>query len=109
MPLNLDNFLLFGLLVRMFKRLRIRGRIEITAEIIRLCIEGKKKTTIMYGANLSYDQLKQYLRELEEQQFVEKVMIDGNIFYRATHRGRNYLAAYEELVRMIKFSIEDKS
>jgi predicted transcriptional regulator len=93
----------------MATRQRVRGRIDIAAEMIRLCSEGKKMTNIMYGANLSYDQLKRYLPELEEQRLIEKVMMDGNIFYRATHRGRNYLAAYEELVRIIRSPIEDKS
>lgn len=88
----------------MSKALHNRGRIEITAEIIRLCEEARRKTVIMYGANLSFEQLKRYLKELEEDQFIEKVVIEGSLFYKATRKGKHFLAAYDELLQLVKFN-----
>jgi predicted transcriptional regulator len=88
----------------MSKKLRNRGWMEITVDILRLCEEGgKNKTAIMYGSKLSFAQMNRYFKELENEHLIEKVMRDGKPVYRATTKGKTLLAAYEELIRMIIF------
>lgn len=81
-----------------------RGRIDIIASIIMICTEEKRKTPIMYRANLSYDQVGRYVRELQEKELIEEVTIDGNAFYRTTAKGRDFLKAYEKIEQILHAS-----
>ncbi|AWS00362.1 winged helix-turn-helix domain-containing protein [Metallosphaera hakonensis] len=47
-----------------------RGKLEIYADILTVCSLGGRKTEIMYRANLSYELLTKYLKELEEGHFI---------------------------------------
>lgn len=71
-----------------------RGKIEIMADVVYLSTSGIKKTHIMYKANLSYDQINRYLRELLKLTFIEIAMDEGTIIYRATEKGRLFLHYY---------------
>lgn len=44
--------------------LRKRTRIEIVAELLRLCGQPRSKTRLMYGANLSWNQTSRYLNNM---------------------------------------------
>lgn len=70
-----------------------RSRVEITADILELTCCSCKPTTMMYKANLSYDQLKTYLAYLSGKSWIVKE--EGE--WRATERGREYLAVYQKL------------
>ena len=60
----------------------------------------------MYGCNLSFRQLKVYLKLLEDKKFLSvKLANDGNgtvEIYRITEEGRSFLAAYKELRNRLK-------
>ena len=86
----------------MFRERHFRGRMEITADIVRLCLEGTRKTAVMYKCNLSYEQLNRYLKEVQERGLIEKDVINGKGFYKATPKGRDYLAKYDRLQQIIK-------
>lgn len=60
-----------------------RSRVEITAGILELTCYPCKPTTIMYKANLSYDQLKSYLAYLSDKGWIAKE--EGE--WRATEKG----------------------
>ena len=45
---------------------RRRSRVEIIAEILRIAKRGAKKTRIVYGANLNFKMLDNYLQRLEK-------------------------------------------
>mgnify|MGYP001144110336 CR=1 FL=1 len=45
---------------------RRRNNLEITADILRIAKDGAKKTQIVYGANLNFKLLHQYLDDLEK-------------------------------------------
>lgn len=89
----------------------MRSRIEIMASImneIRKSFEGIRKTRLMYRCNLSFRQLKIYVRLLREKGFLrstvlesEKVGANGNIgkveVYHITEEGLSFLKAYNEL------------
>jgi predicted transcriptional regulator len=71
-----------------------RGKIEIMADVVYLSTSGIKKTHIMYKANLSYDQINRYLRELLKLTFIEIAIDEGTVIYRATEKGRLFLHHY---------------
>jgi len=64
-----------------------RSNIQIAAEIINIARHGARKTQIVYGANLNFKILQEYLKDLKEQGLVE---IEGN-FIRATDKGKEYV------------------
>ena len=70
-----------------------RSRVEITADILELACSSCKPTTIMYRANLSYDQLRTYLAYLSGKGWIIK---EGGE-WRATEKGREYLAIFFKL------------
>jgi predicted transcriptional regulator len=78
-----------------------RGRIDILADILSLSTEPVGKTRLMYGANLSYEQVSNYIEELQQKGFIEPV--DTKRF-RITEKGRQYVDEYDALKRMMEFS-----
>jgi len=69
---------------------------EIMAEILRIAREGARKTRIVYGANLNFKLLQEYLSELEKAGLiVDHAEKDGLI--KTTEKGIQYLNYYEGL------------
>jgi len=69
---------------------------------IRLSSEGLRKTRLMYKCNLSFKQLKTYLRLLVEKKFVSLLYVtdEGKVrveVYKITQEGLGFLKAYDEL------------
>jgi predicted transcriptional regulator len=72
-----------------------RDRLEIIAEILGSCSEPKTKTHIMYGTNLSWKMLQQYLSELQSRGLLE---VHGNSSkYVTTKRGLDFVKKWKEL------------
>ena len=71
----------------------VRNRIEIIAQILEVVNEGSDdgvpKTKIMYSAFLSYQQLKEYLTILQENDLIEYQ--EGERAYRTTSKGMQLL------------------
>lgn len=87
-----------GAVTRARKR-QHRNRFTIITDILTLAKKGILKTHIMYGANLSFDQMKEYLGFLKEQNLLEEYSEndedDGsNRMYRTTPKGLEYLKKY---------------
>ena len=57
----------------MLRGINKRSRIEVMADILRLGEAGKME--IMFEANLSYIQLKKYLRQLTEGGFLTRIVV----------------------------------
>jgi len=73
-----------------------RNNMEIMAEILRIARKGARKTHIVYGANLNFKLLQEYLNELEKAGLVaDHTEKDGLI--ETTERGIRYLNYYEGL------------
>lgn len=85
----------------MAKKQRSREKLDILADIIRLCSEATRKTHVIYGANLSTLQADKYLQQLVEQRLIEEVTIDGNNYYEATVRGRLFVELQEKVREML--------
>jgi len=79
-----------------------RGRLQIIGDVLALATSGIKKTHIMYGANLSYEQVRLYLGELAGKSLIaQDVSPDGTV-YRTTEMGREFLLSYTHLIEILE-------
>jgi predicted transcriptional regulator len=74
-----------------------RQQIQIMSEILECCREPKRKTRIMYGNNLSYEQMKNYLTFLTSNELLQNDL--GA--YSTTVKGHHFLKAYSELQNIV--------
>ena len=72
-----------------------RDRVEIIAEILGLCLEPRSKTRVMYGTNLSWKMLQNYLSHLKERGLLETQ--NNSTKYLTTERGRDFVEKWKEL------------
>jgi predicted transcriptional regulator len=77
-----------------------RSRTEIVAMILDAANEGgETKTKIMYFAFLSYNQLKEYLSVLVENNLIE--YLEGTNKYKTTEKGLFFLKMHNELEELL--------
>ena len=78
-----------------------RSRTEIVAMILDATNEGggETKTKIMYFAFLSYNQLKEYLSVLVENNLIE--YLEGANKYKTTEKGLFFLKMHNELEELL--------
>lgn len=79
-----------------------RSRGDIVAAILDIAKHGTIKTRIMYGAFLSYPQLKGYLDLLLENDLLEHDANDK--VYSTTARGIRFLDMYKKMDNMVPHS-----
>ena len=72
------------------------------AAIIEIAMEGTLKTQIMYKANLSFTQLKEYLPSMLTAKLLAQTIYDGREGYVVTEQGLEFLKKHSELVSMLK-------
>jgi predicted transcriptional regulator len=83
------------------RRNRYRNRIEIICQILEVANGGiTKKIEIMYRANLSYAQLKEYVMVLTESDLL-RYDLDTQIF-KTTEKGLRFLDAYNQMDAVMK-------
>jgi len=83
--------------------MKYRSRADIIAMILRAASNGATKTRIMYGAYLSYAQVKDYLGFM-----LAKGLIfceEGTGMYRLTESGMRLLDTYEGISDMISVKV----
>jgi len=68
-------------------------------EIIK---DGPLKTQIMYKANLSYNQLNDYLAFLFSSNLIVQANVSGKEVYLITDKGIDFLQRHNELAKMLK-------
>lgn len=71
-----------------------RSHIDIVAEILHIARKGARKTRIVYGANLNFKLLDQYLKRLEKAGLVTRDIAETGII-KTTEKGKKYLQHYE--------------
>jgi predicted transcriptional regulator len=81
-----------------------RDRLGIMAEIMEIARDGRLKTQIMYGVNLSFSQLKEYLLFLTEMGFLKVHIENRKRFYETTTKGVRYIENYKEMCSLLKTS-----
>lgn len=79
--------------------MKYRSRTDIVANILQVAEEGAIKTRIMYGALLSFPQLKEYLELLIENGLLQLKVEDGK--YYTTSKGGRFLRTYKEIGALI--------
>lgn len=79
--------------------MKYRSRTDIIAMILRAAENGATKTRIMYGAYLSYAQVKEYLSFLIEKNLISYE--EGSGIYKPTETGIRLLLTYEGISDMI--------
>ena len=83
------------------KGMRHRSRTEIIGAILEAANGGgATKTTIMYKAMLSYEDMKDYLLSLAEDDLIEYE--EGKMTYRTTPKGMHLLRLYNNVNEMVQ-------
>ena len=78
-----------------------RSSIEVVADILRLGVADKSE--IMYGANMSYDQLQKYLNFLLELKLVDKAATANQpVTYRVTKKGLQLLRNIDNMLEILE-------
>ena len=67
---------------------------DIIADILRIARKGAKKTRIVYGANLNFKLLNEYLERLREAGLITSDPEKRGML-KTTDKGRKYLRHYE--------------
>ena len=80
-----------------------RSRTEIVAMILDSANGGATKTKIMYIAFLSYNQLKDYLSVLIENNLLE--YLEGTRTFKTTEKGLNFLKMRNEIGELLQTKI----
>jgi len=70
-----------------------RSSLEIIAEILRIARRGARKTRIVYGANLNFKMLREYLEKLEEAGLITVSQGEGSII-KTTKKGHEFLQRF---------------
>ena len=84
--------------------MKYRSRTEIVSNILEAANGGVTKTKIMYKAYLSYNQLREYLSILIENNLIE--YLDGTQTYKTTEKGLNLLKMHNEMAELLQHTIE---
>ena len=79
--------------------MKYRSRTDIMQMILQAAMGGATKTRIMYGAYLSYAQVKEYLSFLMEKNLI--ACEEGTGLYKLTQNGMNLLQTFEGISEMI--------
>jgi predicted transcriptional regulator len=82
-----------------------RSRTEIVGNILDAANGGATKTKIMYIAFLSFNQLKEYLSILIENNLIE--YLDGTKTFKTTEKGLNYLKMNNQIEELLQTTTKD--
>jgi len=85
--------------------MKYRSRTDIIAMILQAATQGATKTRIMYGAYLSFAQLKEYLAFLQDKNLV--AYEQGTGLYKLTERGMHLLRTYEGISDLISVTAKN--
>ena len=84
--------------------MKYRSRTEIVSMILDSATGGATKTKIMYNAFLSYNQLKEYLSILVENNLLESQ--EGTQTYKTTKKGLIFLKMNNEMEELFYFTVK---
>ena len=82
-----------------------RSKTEIVSNILDAANGGATKTKIMYKAFLSYNQLKECLTILIENNLLE--YIDGTQTFKTTEKGLNFLKMHNEIGELLQTTTKE--
>ena len=76
----------------------MRSRQDIIASILELLGEPRRFTRIMYGANMSYSQVRMYMELLSSAGIIQQ---EGNLWI-ITNKGRMFLKLHRESTKLLE-------
>src|SRR5579862_5475447 len=79
--------------------MKYRSSTEIIDSMLRSIRSGATKTHIMYRAYMSYSQLKEYLKLLEERELIKYEQ--GSQLYLLTEKGLRFMNAYDKINELV--------
>jgi predicted transcriptional regulator len=85
--------------------MKYRSRTEIVSMILESANGGATKTKIMYISFLSYNQLKEYLSILIENNLIE--YLEGTRTFKTTEKGLNLLKMHNEMSELLHTTVKD--
>jgi predicted transcriptional regulator len=85
--------------------MKYRSRTEIVSMILETANGGATKTKIMYNAFLSYNQLKEYLSILIENNLIE--YLGGTHKFKTTEKGLNLLKIHNEMAELLHTAVKN--
>lgn len=85
--------------------MKYRSKTEIAAKMLEAANGGATKTEIMYNAFLSYNQLREYLSILIENNLIEYV--EGTRTFQTTEKGLNFLKTHDKIGELIHTRIKN--
>ena len=85
----------------------MRSLAEIVGNILDASNGGATRTKIMYTPFLSYNQLKEYLTILIENNLVEYP--DGTKTFKTTEKGLNYLKMHNEMAELLQTTTSENN
>ena len=71
-----------------------RNDLDICADLLKVTMNGAKKTQMVYKANLNFNIIKKYIKRLSYNELIKSE--NGQFF--TTDKGSRFLAKYRELV-----------
>ena len=77
------------------------------ATILRVAMRGASRTRLMYGAYLSYAQLKDYIAFLQDKELL--VYDESMQLYRLTQRALKFLSVYDEFNDLLSLDAEESA
>jgi predicted transcriptional regulator len=83
-----------------------RDRLAIMAEIMEISKGGRLKTQIMYGVNLSFSQLREYLSFLTKMGFLRVRENNRKKVYETTTKGIQYIESYSEMSNLLRTNVQ---
>src|ERR1700730_6183226 len=87
--------------------MKYRSSTEIIDSMLRSIRSGATKTHIMYRAYMSYSQLKEYLRLLEDRELIKYEQ--GSQLYLLTEKGLRFMNAYDKINELVPSISEGKA
>ncbi len=87
--------------------MKYRSSTEIIDSILHSIEAGATKTHIMYRAYLSYSQLKEYLKLLQERDLIRYE--EGSQLYHLSERGLRFINVYQEIKELVPTADEQNS
>ena len=85
--------------------MKYRSRTEIVSMILEASNGGATKTKMMYKSMLSYNQLKEYLTVLIENDLIK--YLNGTQTFRTTEKGLNLLKIHNEMAEMLHITAKN--
>jgi predicted transcriptional regulator len=84
------------------KERKRRDRLYIMAELLKIAKDGSLKTHLMYGGNLSFAQLNDYLSFLISTGLLKTIQKGSRLVYKTTSKGLEFLTNYEKTISLLR-------